>query len=124
MIASLDRVRAAVKVPVTTAEQWHVYREHPELAQHVDLIAAHVPPYWEATPVAARWTSCSNTRARTQGRLRGEAAAAPGRLAEQRAHARQRRGDTADQAIYLRRLTNALNGEGYSYFVIEAFDQP
>ncbi|MCR3865211.1 glycosyltransferase, partial [Pseudomonas aeruginosa] len=30
----------------------------------------------------------------------------------------------ADQAIYLRRLTNALNGEGYSYFVIEAFDQP
>ncbi|MDI2353401.1 glycosyltransferase NdvB, partial [Pseudomonas aeruginosa] len=52
LIAYLDRVRAAVKVPVTTAEQWHVYREHPELAQHVDLIAAHVLPYWEATPVA------------------------------------------------------------------------
>ncbi len=52
LIAYLDRVRAAVKVPVTTAEQWHVYREYPELAQHVDLIAAHVLPYWEATPVA------------------------------------------------------------------------
>ncbi|WP_447532119.1 hypothetical protein, partial [Pseudomonas aeruginosa] len=34
------------------AEQWHVYREHPELAQHVYLIAAHVLHYWEATPVA------------------------------------------------------------------------
>jgi exo-beta-1,3-glucanase (GH17 family) len=43
----LDRVRAAVKVPVTTSEQWHIWEEHPELAKHVDLIAAHVLPYWE-----------------------------------------------------------------------------
>lgn len=47
----LDRVRAAVKVPVTTSEQWHVWEEHPELAQHVDLIAAHVLPYWEFIPM-------------------------------------------------------------------------
>jgi len=47
----LDRVRAAVKVPVTTSEQWHVWEEHPELAKHVDLIAAHVLPYWEFIPV-------------------------------------------------------------------------
>lgn len=94
LIAYLDRVRAAVKVPVTTAEQWHVYREHPELAQHVDLIAAHVLPYWEATPVADA-VDFVLERARTQGRLPEEAAAARrGRLAEQRAHARQRRGDT------------------------------
>ena len=30
----------------------------------------------------------------------------------------------ADQAIYLRELTNALNKKGYNYFVVEAFDQP
>ncbi len=30
----------------------------------------------------------------------------------------------ADQAIYLRTLVNALNAQGYNYFVIEAFDQP
>ncbi|HHG4371744.1 beta-(1-3)-glucosyl transferase [Pseudomonas aeruginosa] len=125
LIAYLDRVRAAVKVPVTTAEQWHVYREHPELAQHVDLIAAHVLPYWEATPVAdavdfvlerARELKAAFPRKPlllaevgwpSNGRMRGSAEATP-----------------ADQAIYLRRLTNALNGEGYSYFVIEAFDQP
>lgn len=125
LIAYLDRVRAAVKVPVTTAEQWHVYREYPELAQHVDLIAAHVLPYWEATPVAdavdfvlerARELKAAFPRKPlllaevgwpSNGRMRGSAEATP-----------------ADQAIYLRRLTNALNGEGYSYFVIEAFDQP
>ena len=37
----VDRVRAAVKVPVTTSEQWHIWQENPELADHVDLIAAH-----------------------------------------------------------------------------------
>lgn len=47
LTAYLDRVRAAVRVPVTTAEQWHVWDKHPELAQHVDLIGAHVLPYWE-----------------------------------------------------------------------------
>ncbi len=29
LTAYLDRVRKAVKVPVTTAEQWHIYREIP-----------------------------------------------------------------------------------------------
>ena len=93
------------------------HREHPELAQHVDLIAAHVLPYWEATPVAdavdfvlerARELKAAFPRKPlllaevgwpSNGRMRGSAEATP-----------------ADQAICLRRLTNALNGEGYSYF--------
>ncbi|MFP5445891.1 MAG: beta-(1-3)-glucosyl transferase, partial [Betaproteobacteria bacterium] len=51
LIKYLDRVRAAVKVPVTTSEQWHIWKEHPELARHVDLIAAHILPYWEFVPM-------------------------------------------------------------------------
>src|SRR5690606_4109143 len=51
LIEYLDRVRAEVKVPVTTSEQWHIWQEHPELAGHVDLIAAHVLPYWEFVPM-------------------------------------------------------------------------
>lgn len=50
MIGYLDRVRSALKVPVTTAEQWHIWQKYPELARHVDLIAAHVLPYWEFIP--------------------------------------------------------------------------
>ena len=50
-MSSPDRMRASVKVPVTTAEQWHVWQEHPELGKHVDLIAAHVLPYWESVSV-------------------------------------------------------------------------
>ena len=125
LIAYLDRVRAAVKVPVTTSEQWHIWEEHPQLAGHVDLIAAHVLPYWEFVPMEDS-TQFVLDRARdlkklfpkkplllsevgwpSNGRMRGGADASP-----------------ADQAIYLRTLVNTLNNKGYNYFVIEAFDQP
>ncbi|MBX9756313.1 MAG: glycosyltransferase, partial [Pseudomonadaceae bacterium] len=121
----LDRVRAAVKVPVTTSEQWHVWQEHPELANHVDLIAAHILPYWEFVPMEDS-TAFVLERAKdlkklfpkkplllsevgwpSNGRMRGGADASP-----------------ADQAIYLRTLVSTLNAKGYNYFVIEAFDQP
>ena len=125
LIAYLDRVRAAVKVPVTTSEQWHIWEEHPQLAEHVDLIAAHVLPYWEFVPMEDS-TQFVLDRARdlkklfpkkplllsevgwpSNGRMRGGADASQ-----------------ADQAIYLRTLVNTLNNRGYNYFVIEAFDQP
>ncbi|MDP3846606.1 MAG: glycosyltransferase [Pseudomonas sp.] len=121
----LDRVRAAVKVPVTTSEQWHVWQENPKLAKHVDLIAAHILPYWEFVPMEDS-TAFVLERAKdlkklfpkkplllsevgwpSNGRMRGGADASP-----------------ADQAIYLRTLVSTLNAKGYNYFVIEAFDQP
>lgn len=125
LTAYLDRVRKAVKVPVTTAEQWHIYEKYPELAKHVDLIAAHVLPYWEYTPmddaVPFVLERAKELRAKfprkplllaevgwpSNGRMRGGADATQ-----------------ADQAIYLRTLTNLLNKKGYNYFVVEAFDQP
>ena len=123
--ALLDRVRAAVKVPVTTSEQWHIWEKYPELGKHVDLVAAHILPYWEFIPMSESGQFVLD-RARelkkmfpkkplllsevgwpSNGRMRGGADATP-----------------ADQAIYLRTLVNKLNRQGYNYFVIEAFDQP
>ncbi|MBJ2241571.1 MULTISPECIES: glycosyltransferase [Pseudomonas] len=125
LIVLLDRVRAAVKVPVTTSEQWHIWEHNPQLGKHVDLIAAHVLPYWEHVPMAQagqfvldRAKDLKKTFPKkplllsevgwpSNGRMRGGADASP-----------------ADQAIYLRTLVNKLNRQGYNYFVIEAFDQP
>ncbi|MDU9393154.1 glycosyltransferase [Pseudomonas japonica] len=125
LIKYLDRVRAAVKVPVTTSEQWHIWKEHPELAKHVDLVAAHILPYWEFIPmkdagqfVLDRARDLKHLFPRkplllsevgwpSNGRMRGGADATQ-----------------ADQAIYLRTLVNKLNRQGYNYFVIEAYDQP
>src|SRR5262245_25125018 len=42
--AELDRVRAATAQPVSTAEPWHVWIAHPELARHVDFIGVHLLP--------------------------------------------------------------------------------
>jgi exo-beta-1,3-glucanase (GH17 family)/cellulose synthase/poly-beta-1,6-N-acetylglucosamine synthase-like glycosyltransferase len=49
----LDRLRAALPVPVSTAEPWHVWLRQPELAAHVDFITVHLLPYWEGVPMAA-----------------------------------------------------------------------
>src|SRR6266403_1175170 len=49
--AYLDRARAAIEQPVSTAEPWHVWLAHPELAQHVDFIGVHLLPYWEGVAV-------------------------------------------------------------------------
>ncbi|MFS2122330.1 glycosyltransferase [Pseudomonas sp. Pseusp97] len=125
LTAYLDRVRKAVKVPVTTAEQWHIYEKYPEMAKHVDLIAAHVLPYWEYTAMNDAIPFVLE-RAKE---LRAKFPRKPLLLAEVGwpSNGRMRGGadaTQADQAIYLRTLTNALNKKGYNYFVVEAFDQP
>ncbi len=50
LIADITRVKGKLKVPVSTAEPWHVWLRHPELARHVDFITAHLLPYWEGVP--------------------------------------------------------------------------
>jgi len=125
MIRYLDRVRGAVKVPVTTAEPWHLWSVYPELIEYVDLIAAHVLPFWEH--IEAR-DACAVILSRfTQLQ-----ALYPGKrilLAEVGwpSHGSPIGGKpatAAEQAIVLRSLTHALQTEGIDYFVIEAFDQP
>ncbi len=125
LIAYLDRVRAAVKVPVTTSEQWHIWKAHPELAGHVDLIAAHILPYWEFVPMSDAVQFVLD-RARE---LKQQFPRKPLLLSEVGwpSNGRMRGGadaTQADQAIYLRTLVNTLNRHGYNYFVIEAYDQP
>ncbi len=51
LIDALATVRQSVPQPVSTAEPWHVWLAHPELADHVDFITIHLLPYWEGIPV-------------------------------------------------------------------------
>ncbi|MDR2209645.1 MAG: glycosyltransferase [Azoarcus sp.] len=52
LIAYLDQVRARVRKPVSTAEQWHIWEKYPELADHVDFITVHIFPYHEGVGIA------------------------------------------------------------------------
>jgi exo-beta-1,3-glucanase (GH17 family) len=47
LMAYLDAARTRLKVPVSTAEPWHVWLKYPKLAEHVDFITVHLLPYWE-----------------------------------------------------------------------------
>lgn len=123
--ALLDRLRAELDVPVGTAEPWHTWLAHPELARHVDFIAVHLLPYWEGIGVDHA-VDFIDARMRdlhkafpdkpivigevgwpSWGRARG--AAVPSK---------------ANAATFLRRFLRHAARKHYSYFVMEAFDQP
>jgi exo-beta-1,3-glucanase (GH17 family) len=53
LMAYLDQVRRNTDIPVSTAEPWHVWIKHPELAAHVDYLAVHMLPYWEGVHLDA-----------------------------------------------------------------------
>jgi exo-beta-1,3-glucanase (GH17 family)/cellulose synthase/poly-beta-1,6-N-acetylglucosamine synthase-like glycosyltransferase len=121
----LDRVRAAVEQPVSTAEPWHVWIEHPELVEHVDYIAVHLLPYWEGIPVEQAVDYLAKRVEQLQR-------AYPGKLvviAEVGwpSDGRTREGavaSTSNEAMFLRRFLQRARNEGYIYYIMEAFDQP
>src|SRR6266481_5293754 len=47
LIREIRNVKRNVKVPVSTAEPWHVWLHYPELAREVDYLAVHILPYWD-----------------------------------------------------------------------------
>jgi exo-beta-1,3-glucanase (GH17 family)/cellulose synthase/poly-beta-1,6-N-acetylglucosamine synthase-like glycosyltransferase len=121
----LDRVRNALAVPVSTAEPWHVWIRHTQLAEHVDFLAVHMLPYWEGIDVdhAVDYIFSSIDTLQTafpgkpvvvgevgwpsNGRVRRAAVASP-----------------ANEAIFLRRFIARAGEEKLIYYIMEAFDQP
>ncbi len=120
----LERVQQAVSVPVSTAEPWHIWSKHPELATHVDFIAIHILPYWEGIHldhavghVMDRYATLSREFPDkpiviaevgwpSNGSTRLEAVASP-----------------ANQATFLRRFIAQAEELDLVYYVMEAFDQ-
>ncbi len=121
----LDRVRAAVKQPVSTAEPWHVWLAHPELAAHVDYIAVHMLPFWEGVPLdeAVDYVIDKMKKLETRFPDKKIVIGEVGWPSE----GRTREGavaSTPNQALFLRRFIHRAEEEGYIYYVMEAFDQP
>lgn len=125
MIQHIRKVKSAVWAPVSTAEPWHVWLDHPELVEEVDFIAVHMLPYWEGVGVEhavdhvmLRYQELveaypdkpviiSEVGWPSNGRTRKDAVASH-----------------ANQAKFLRRFLAAADREGITYYLMEAFDQP
>jgi exo-beta-1,3-glucanase (GH17 family)/cellulose synthase/poly-beta-1,6-N-acetylglucosamine synthase-like glycosyltransferase len=125
LINYLDRARAQLHIPVSTAEPLDTWQRHPELARHVDFITVHILPYWERVPRKdavgfvlgqyheleklfpgkpivigeVGWPSNGNRREYAQPSL-------------------------ADEAHFLRDWFNVAAREKIDYYVMEAIDQP
>lgn len=121
----LHRVRGQVTQPVSTAEPWHVWIRHPELAKEVDFIAAHILPYWEGVPADQ---AIAFTMDRYE-QLRRAFPDKPILIAEVGwpSHGNRKLQAVAsqtNQARFLRNFLNIADRRGMDYFVMEAFDQP
>lgn len=124
MIGHLERVRKDVWAPISLAEPWHVWLEHPELVKHVDYIAVHILPYWEGIDVE----EAVDYVVFRYEQLKAAYPDKPIVIAEVGwpSNGRTRQEATAtlsNQAKFLRRFLAVAEREGYTYYIMEAFDQ-
>jgi exo-beta-1,3-glucanase (GH17 family) len=126
LIADIDKVRAAVPQPVTYGEVWEFWEQFPEVAGHVDMVSAHLLPYWEDFP--ARIDRAIDHVLSVFRRMR---ALFPGQkivIGETGwpSHGRWR-ADAApgvgNQARFIRGFLAVARAQGFDANVIEAFDQ-
>ncbi len=125
VIGHIRTVKQSVSAPVSTAEPWYLWLDHPELVDAVDFIAVHLLPYWEGVSldhaidyVFRRYRQLqaaypdkpivvTEVGWPSHGRTLHDAVATP-----------------ANQARFLRRFLAAAEREGLVYYLMEAFDQP
>jgi exo-beta-1,3-glucanase (GH17 family)/cellulose synthase/poly-beta-1,6-N-acetylglucosamine synthase-like glycosyltransferase len=125
LIAAIRQVRQKQSAPVSTAEPWHVWLAHPELAEAVDFITIHLLPYWEGIPVdqALRFTldKLDQVQRAFPGKpiVIGEVGWPSNGIQIGGAVASR-----VNQAEFLRAFLNAAEKRRLDYFVMEAFDQP
>jgi exo-beta-1,3-glucanase (GH17 family) len=121
----LDRARGAISQPVGTAETWHTWFSHPELAQHVDFIGVHLLPYWEGVAVdkAVDYSLTQFKRLQKTFPHKPIVVAEIGWPSRGRTH-ESAVASVANEALFLRRFLYRAQKEQITYYVMEAFDQP
>jgi exo-beta-1,3-glucanase (GH17 family)/glycosyltransferase involved in cell wall biosynthesis len=125
LMSYIDRARAALHQPVSTAEPWHIWERYPELVRHVDFITVHLFPFWEGQP---RSEAIADTLMR-YNRLRVLYPGKPIVIGEIGWPSNGDRFEYAtpslsNEAIFLRDWMNTARAQGIDYYVLEAFDQP
>jgi len=127
LLGYMQRVKAAVKQPVSYGDVWDFWLQNPSIVAGADFVTIHLLPYWENDPsdidgAIAAVTHAHDATARTfpgkeifigetgwpsQGRQRE--GAVPGRV---------------NEARFVRGFVAHAEAEGWHYNLIEAFDQP
>jgi exo-beta-1,3-glucanase (GH17 family) len=128
LAALLDRARRESPVPVSYADVWEFWLRHgPVLREHVDLVAAHILPYWEDDPVGSE-QAVDHVYA-VAAQLRQNFGSTPVLVAETGWPAAGRQRGPAvpgrfEQAHFVREMLARQAAQPLQFNLIEAFDQP
>ena len=125
LIEHLDMARAETDIPISTAEPPFIWKAYPELVDHVDYIAVHLLPYWEGVAVedAVDFVvgNINELKQLYPGKpiVLGEVGwPSNGRTLKDAV------ASNANEATFLRRFLARAAEENYTYYLMEAFDQP
>ncbi|AVD84357.1 beta (1-6) glucans synthase [Pseudomonas sp. SWI6] len=123
----IAKVKAQVKVPVTYADVWEFWLQHPQVAPAVDFLTIHLLPYWEDDPRGiddalahvAEVRRVFGNRFAPKNILIGETGwPSEGRQRETAVPSR------VNEARFIRGFVAMAEANGWDYNLIEAFDQP
>jgi exo-beta-1,3-glucanase (GH17 family)/cellulose synthase/poly-beta-1,6-N-acetylglucosamine synthase-like glycosyltransferase len=125
LIDKIQRVKREVSIPVSTAEVWDIWLEHPELVSAVDYVAAHVLPYWEGLPGSVAVDHAVEVYQKLRQTYPGKRIV----IAEfgwpsAGLNRKQAIPDPLVQAEVIRDFITRADALGIDYSIIEAFDQP
>lgn len=123
--AYLDEARKRLKIPVSTAEPWHLWIKYPELARHVDYITVHLLPYWEGVPRGGAIKSVMLRYRQIQKAFPGKHIAV-GEVGWPSNGDRFRfaRPSLSGEASFIRKWLRIARRDNIDYYLMEAFDQP
>ncbi|MDZ3990331.1 hypothetical protein PspTeo4_00216 [Pseudomonas sp. Teo4] len=123
----IAKVKRQVKVPVTYADVWEFWLQHPQVAPEVDFLTIHLLPYWEDDPRGiddalahvAQVRQVFGERFAPKNILIGETGwPSEGRQRETAEPSR------VNEARFIRGFVALAETNGWDYNLIEAFDQP
>lgn len=125
LMTYLDRARRALKVPVSTAEPWHIWLKYPELAQHVDYITVHLLPYWEGVPRRGAIAQALRRYHEVEAKFPGKAILI-GEIGWPSNGDRFRNAiaSRSNEGLFIRDFLREAKRQKLDYFLMEAFDQP
>jgi len=124
LVQYLRRVRKSLRLPVSTAEPWHVWVRNPALAREVDFITIHLLPYWEGVPAESAVDFVREQYEKIHKAFPGKRIligevgwpSYGNRL-------QQAKPSLGNEARFIRGFLNLANAQRYDYFLMEAFDQ-
>jgi len=130
LIRYIRMVKAKIQQPVSYADVWSMYVQHPELIKEVDFVTIHILPYWEDEPIAVDQAPAHIERIYKNMRKLVDSIA-PGKailIGESGwpSQGRQRGGSlpsVVNEAKYIRSLIKVAANNGFDVNIVEATNQ-